>query len=116
MELLESERFDEIDLQRALEQVDEYARRFKDSPIYYNLVKYKEIVRGVLKTLIKNSYTVDEHSFHDHRGRRRLFMLVRSVDEKLEELTRLFLRDQLSGLELVSRLDEIRGMLFDLYM
>ena len=42
--------------------------------------------------------------------------MVRTVDDKLEELTRLFLRNQLSGLELVSRLDEIRGMLLDLYL
>jgi uncharacterized protein YaaR (DUF327 family) len=105
-----------IDFQRALAQVDEYARRFKDSPIYYNLVKYKEVVRAVLRALIRNSMSVDEQSFLDHRGRRRLFVMVRTVDDKLEELTRLFLRNQLSGLELVSRLDEIRGMLLDLYL
>jgi len=110
------EQLDETHFQQALEQVDRWARRFKDSPTYYNLVKYKQVVRAVLKALIENSFQVDEHSFHDHRGRRRLFVLVRSIDDKLEELTRLFLANQLSALELVARLDEIRGMLIDLYM
>jgi uncharacterized protein YaaR (DUF327 family) len=115
-ELLEMGELDEVRFVAALEQVDEYARRFRESPIYYNLVKYKEIVRAVLRALIEKSFMVDEHSFHDYRGRRRLFMLVRTVDDKLEELTRLFLRQQLSGLELVARLDEIRGLLLDLYL
>lgn len=116
LELLELGQLDEVQFQQALEQVDRWARRFKDSPTYYNLVKYKDVVRAILKALIEKSFKVDEHSSHDHRGRRRLFILVRSVDDRLEELTRLFLRNQLSGLELVARLDEIRGMLLDLYM
>lgn len=116
LELLELGQLDEAHFEQALEQVDHYARRFKESPTYYNLVKYKEVVRAVLRALIEKSMRVDEHSFLDHRGRRRLFILIRSVDDKLEELTRLFLRNQLSGLELVARLDEIRGMLLDLYM
>lgn len=43
-------------------------------------------------------------------------MVVETIDEKLEELTREFLAKQVSPLELVSRLDEIRGLLLDLHI
>lgn len=115
LEVLQSEHNVQIDLEVAMAQIDEYARRLRESPVYENLRRYKEGVRTVLRLLVKKSYTVTEQSFYDHQGRRRLYMLVESIDQKLEELTRSFLDEQMDSLELVQRLDEIRGMLLDLY-
>ncbi len=114
-EVLQSEQDAQINFDAALEQIDEYARRLKESPIYENLLRYKEGVRTILRLLVKKSYTVTEQSFYDPQGRRRLYMLVESIDQKLEELTRSFLEKQMDSLDLVNRLDEIRGMLLDLY-
>lgn len=113
--VLEAERVEQIDLVQALEEVDEYARRLKESPVYENLLRYKGKVRAVLRYLVQQSYVVTESSFYDPTGRRRLLMMVESIDQKLEELTRDFLNDQTGSLDLVSRLDEIRGLLLDLY-
>ena len=93
----------DIDLAAALEEVDEYAKRLRESPILENLLPYK-----------KQSYSVQESTVYDFQGRRRLLVLVESIDQKLEELTREFLHRQTSSLDLVGRLDEIRGLLLDL--
>ena len=103
-EVLQSEQDVQIDLDAALGQIDEYARRLKESPVYENLLRYKEGVRTVLRLLIKKSYTVTEQSFYDHQGRRRPYMLVESIDQKLEELTHSFLDKQMDSLDLVNRL------------
>lgn len=109
------EKLEQIDLIQALEEVEEYGRRLKESPVYENLVRYKSKVRAVLRYLVQRSYVVTESSFYDPTGRRRLLMMVENIDQKLEELTRDFLNNQNSGLDLVGRLDEIRGLLLDLY-
>lgn len=113
--VLEAEKVEQIDLVQALEEIEEYARRLKESPIHENLVRYKGKVRAVLRYLVQQSYVVTENSFYDPNGRRRLLMMVESIDQKLEELTRDVLNNQTSSLDLVSRLDEIRGLLLDLY-
>jgi uncharacterized protein YaaR (DUF327 family) len=115
-ELLETEQVEgkDIDLAVALEEVDEYARRLAKSPILENLLRYKKRVRAILLHLVEQSYDVRESSVYDLQGRRRLLVLVENVDQKLEELTRDFLNRQSSGLDLVGRLDEIRGLLLDL--
>ena len=41
--------------------------------------------------------------------------MVRVVDQKLEELTRLLLARERDNLAIAARLDEIRGLLLDLY-
>ncbi len=104
----------DIDLAAALEEVDEYARRLRESPILENLLPYKKKVRAILLFLVKQSYSVQESTVYDFQGRRRLLVLVESIDQKLEELTREFLHRQTSSLDLVGRLDEIRGLLLDL--
>lgn len=117
-EMLETEQTGDrgIDLLVALEEVDEYARRLKESPILENLLPYKKRVRAILRFLVEQSYDVKESSVYDLHGRRRLLVLVESIDHKLEELTRDFLNQHSSSIDLVSRLDEIRGLLLDLHI
>lgn len=114
-EVFQAEVIEQIDLERALEEVEEYAERLRRNPLLENLVRYKKKVQDILRFLIQQSYNVKESIFYDPLGRRRLLMLVETIDEKLEELTRDFLRAQDDNLELVGRLDEIRGLLLDLY-
>lgn len=109
------EQIREIDLAQSLEEVQIYAERLKDSPVFENLLRYKRKVQEVLRHLVQQSYSVNESTFYDPQGRRRLMVLVESIDQKLEQLTRDFLEEQDPGLNLVSRLDEIRGLLLDLY-
>lgn len=117
-EVLETEKVElkDIDLETALEEVDEYARRLIQSPVLENLLRYKRRVRAILRFLVQQSYNVQENTVYDVYGRRRLLVLVESIDQKLEELTRDFLHKQSSGLDLVGRLDEIRGLLLDLHI
>lgn len=104
----------EFDLVAALDEIDEYAKRFRESPVLENLVRYKKKVRAILRFLVEQSYDVQERTVYDLQGRRRLLVLVENIDQKLEDLTREFLNKQSSNLDLVSRLDEIRGLLLDL--
>lgn len=115
MDALEYHQVDEMDFNMAIESVDEYARKLKQSPTFSNLKRYKDAVRALLHVMVGECYHVEEKSFFDRQGRRRIYMLVDKIDQKLEELTRLFLARQTSSLELVNRLDEIRGMLLDIY-
>lgn len=115
-ETLQIEQVEQFNIVEALEEIDDYARRFKESPVLENLLKYKRKVRAILQFLVQASYEVTETAFYDPQGRRRLLTLVENVDHKLEELTRDFLNKQTNGLDLVSRLDEIRGLLLDLYL
>ncbi len=103
-----------FDLVMALEEIDEFAKRLRESPVLENLLRYKKKVRVILRFLVEQSYNVQERTLYDVQGRRRLLVLVESIDQKLEELTREFLNQQSGSLDLVSRLDEIRGLLLDL--
>lgn len=114
-DMLQLEQVEHFDLVQALKDIDEHSRRLKESPILENLLRYKKKLSAILRLLVGQSSEVAENSYYDMVGRRRFLLAVQTIDHKLEELTKDFLHKQMSGLELVSRLDEIRGLLLDLY-
>lgn len=103
-----------VDLDSALEAIDQLGKKLRDQPSAANLKDYKAAVRTFLQQVINAAYEVSERRFIDRFGRRRLFVVVAKIDERLEELTRLVLDKQDSTLDLAAKLDEIRGLLLDI--
>lgn len=115
LEILEQEKvIQTIDLDKALELIDEIGRELRQRPSYRELRAYKDAIRSFLSLAIEKMYRVETKRFVDLSGRRRVYFLVDCVDEKLEELTQLILESQVPTIELTRRLDEIRGLLLDI--
>lgn len=114
LETLQEKNEEKIDLDLALENIDKLGKQLRDKPTLINLKNYKTAVRAFLQEAVKTAYAVTEQRFVDRFGRRRMFLLVAKVDEKLEELTRMVLNQQDNALNLAAKLDEIRGLLLDI--
>lgn len=114
-ELQEASRGDGEALDELLAKVDELAEKLLEAPSLDLLEQYKAAVGDFLQRVLARAHRLEERGFMDARGRRRVYVLVRCVDERLAELAEGFLRSQEKGLALVAMLDEIRGLLLDLY-
>ena len=80
------------------------------------LVKYKSLVREFLDVAVKNSHQFSKQNFLDRRGRHRVYCIVKNVDRELETLTKEFLKEEVDRINILKKLDDIRGMLFDVFM
>ena len=80
------------------------------------VVKYKGLVREFLDTAVKNSHHFSKQNFLDKRGRHRVYSIVKNVDRELDLLTREFLAQEVDKISVLKRLDDIRGMLIDVFM
>jgi uncharacterized protein YaaR (DUF327 family) len=65
---------------------------------------------------VTNSYMFEKDNFLDRRGRHRVFTKVKKVDKALSELTNEFLSGEVDRINVVKRLDDIKGMLMDMFM
>lgn len=81
-----------------------------------DLVKYKKLVKEFLDTAVKNGYKFSKDSFLDRRGRHRFFSMVKAVDKELETLTKQFLEEEKDSIKILKKLDDIRGMLLDMFL
>lgn len=105
----------EAAIEQALEDVDEAAQRLRADGDLVALHKYKAALRAALGSATRRAYKVQAEPGSGFGGRRRLLYIVRIVDEKLAELTQMLLEQERDNVAIAARLDEIRGLLLDLY-
>lgn len=97
-------------LERLVGEVDAQAKRLLNNPTMSELAAYREQVRKFMKAVADKLGKLEKRT--DRRNR--TLVVIRSLDEKLENLTKAVLDDQERGLDLLERLNEIRGILLDL--
>jgi hypothetical protein len=51
----------------------------------------------------------------DRRGRHRVYGIIRLVDEKLDELAKELVSEEKDTIHILSMVDEIRGLLLDIF-
>ncbi|NLY52975.1 MAG: YaaR family protein [Firmicutes bacterium] len=106
---------DEESLARSFAAIDEAAEALRRSVTLRNLKRYKELVREFIRMLTARAYAVQREAGFDRYGHRRLYTIVAKIDAELEALTREVMEAQSDQMDWVSRLDEIRGLLLDIY-
>ena len=98
-----------------LGRVDEAGKRLLKQPSMETLRSYRSAVRGFLKEALRGSYQMKGESRWDRRGNRRVFSVVQRLNQALEELTTAVLEKNAEPMTMMAKIDEIRGLLIDLY-
>ena len=76
--------------------------------------KYRELVKGFLNEVVNRSHKFSRENFLDRRGRHRVYGIVKLVDKNLDELAGELVKEEKNHLEIVGRIDDIRGLLLDI--
>jgi uncharacterized protein len=93
-----------------LAEIEEQGKRLRRSPVAGEVARYRELVGKFLKEASDQFAGMEQHT--DRRNR--IYTLVREVDQQLADLTQMVLSGQSKPLELLAKLEAIRGMLVDL--
>lgn len=101
-------------LQYLLDQVHTAGEALKEKPFQEQIVHYKEAVRNFMKYVVDNSYTVEEKTSGTNILKRKKFTIVQVIDKKLDQLAAGILAGQASQIQILAKLDEIKGLLINL--
>lgn len=104
------------DLQRLIEEVDKMAKKLAQTCTLNDLKKYKQAVKKFLKRTIGEAYQAHDETGWNGLGRQKQYILIRKIDENLEDLSHQVLQEQKDSLNILKKLDEIRGILVDMYL
>lgn len=98
-------------------RVDDAAKELVAQPNQIKLDAYKEAVSHLMAFIIGNSVVIKKARSlkRGKDGKPKEFWRVETIDEKLGQLAKDIYKAQKPMLDLVNRLDEIRGLLVDLY-
>jgi uncharacterized protein YaaR (DUF327 family) len=101
-------------MEKLLDAVTEAGEDLKREPTVDRIKSYKAAVRRFMTRVVSEGFDTEERSGGVNFKKRKKYTLVRVVDEKLESLAAEILHHQRDQLEILRRLDEIRGLLVDL--
>jgi len=85
-------------------------------PLPDEIMHYKQAVRNFINFVVKNAYALEHEAgiLDSKKFERKSYTKIQVIDKKLEDLAAMLITKQARQMELVSRLEEIRGLLVDL--
>lgn len=79
-----------------------------------DMKKYRELVKGFMNEIVTHSHKFSRENFLDKRGRHRVYGIVKLVDKNLDELAQELINEEKNHINILGKIDEIKGLLLDL--
>lgn len=113
-----SSRIEEQDLQKKLnslmEEITDQGDKIARHMDIKDMKRYRELVKNFMNEVVNRSHKFSRENFLDRRGRHRVYGIVKLVDKNLDELASELVKDEKDHIAILSRVDEIRGLLLDI--
>ena len=103
-------------IQEIKKRIDDQGGRLSDKADIKEYEKYRSLIREFIDEIVSNGYTFSKEDTYASRGKRRYIATVETVNKKLDELGKEVMKEQADKLEILSKIDDIRGLLLDLMM
>lgn len=76
--------------------------------------KYRKTIKEFLNEVVYRSHSFSRENFLDRRGRHRVYGIIKLIDKNLDELAEALMAEEKDHLEILGKIDEIRGLLLDI--
>lgn len=106
------ERKSEEQLNQMIEEIHKKGNRLVITKTYGDVIAYKKLIKEYLESILKFMYdTKKDISFWQTQ----YFITIDTIDQKLEEITKSFLKGEGDNLNIAASIDEIQGLIVDIY-
>lgn len=106
------QRKSEAELKQMIEDIHKKGNRLVITKTYGDVVAYKKLIKEYLESILKYMYdTKKDMSFWQTQ----YFVTVETIDQKLDELTKTLLNGEVENLNIAASIDEIQGLIVDMY-
>ena len=115
-----SSNVEEAELQQRLmgmmEEITMQGDRLKKKIDIRDMKHYRALIKSFMNEVVNRSHEFSRENFLDRRGRHRVYGIIRRVDAALDELAQELVKEEKDALSILGRIDEIRGLLLDIFM
>lgn len=77
---------------------------------------YRALIKEFLNEVVNRSHQFSRENFLDRRGRHRVYGIIKLIDSNLDELAQELIKDEKDHLAILNKIDEIRGLLLDIFI
>ncbi len=94
--------------------IEKQGKRLAEHMDIRDMKKYRALVKEFVNEVVNRSHKFSRENFLDRRGRHRVYGIVKLVDKNLDDLASALVADEKDHMDILGRVDEIRGLLLDI--
>ena len=76
---------------------------------------YRGLIKEFLNEVLSRSHEFSRENYLDRRGRHRVYGIIRVIDKELDELAEELVKDEKDAISILGKIDEIQGLLLDIF-
>lgn len=103
-------------VQMLFDNITEQGEKVAKTRDMREVMRYKTLISEFMHEVTSETHSFEKQNFLDKRGRHRMYGIVKKVNGALEELTQDVLNKEKDNIHILQKVEDIRGMLIDLYM
>lgn len=100
------------DLKELLDSIKKKGNKVVVTKEYSDVVEYKKLVKQYLNKVLDDIYSLNKFS---DAFNSRYYLTVDTIDQKLKDLTNQVIGSEKDNLSIVTTIDEIQGLILDVY-
>ena len=101
-------------LSNLMKEIEEQGAKITKHMDIRDMKRYRNLVKEFMNEVTANSHEFSRENFLDRKGRHRVYGIVKEVDKSLDDLAQELLKEEKDNLEILKKIDDIRGMLLDI--
>ena len=113
--LSQTQKIQRIELQAFLDRLGTQGKKLAQTLSLRDLKDFRDMVKSFLRSTFGQSRKMQEDSSWDSQGRPKVMARITKIDQTLEALGKQLLDQQADPLEVLTKIDEIRGLIVDLF-
>ena len=78
--------------------------------------KYREMITSLLNETVSNGFAFSKEGKIGVNGRSKIFAMIKTVNDKLDSMTKKILSEEKDNINLLDDVDDIRGLLVDMFL
>ena len=99
-----------------LEDITQQGERIKKRMDIRDVKRYRMMIQEFMNEVVSRSHEFSRENSLARRGRHRVYGIVKLVNQAIDELAQELIEEEVDALMILARIDEIRGMLLDIFM
>ncbi len=97
-----------------LEDITKEGKKISKHMDVRDMKYYRSLIQEFMNEIVSRSHKFSRENFLDRRGRHRVYGIIKLVDENLDLLAAELMKEEKDHLLILSKIDEIRGLLLDI--
>lgn len=98
-----------------MEEIIQQGNRLGKRMDVRDMKQYRKLIQEFMSEIATHSHQFSRQNFLDRKGRHRVYGIVKQINHTLDELAEELLREEKDHIAILSKIDEIRGLILDIF-